>query len=104
MSWFIKSEQFTKETCNLSSNERQIFLKKHKAWVQKLNESGKNVISGYLVNENRIPGGGGLLILEANSYQEAMALIKDDPMITEGLVTWHLQEWIPVTGDLMGLG
>tara|TARA_Y100001968_G_scaffold101595_1_gene91552 strand:- start:3220 stop:3528 length:309 start_codon:yes stop_codon:yes gene_type:complete len=101
MSWFIKSEQFTKETSKLSHKERQVFLEKHKIWVQKLNVSGKNVISGYLVNEKRFAGGGGLLILEADSYREAMTIVKDDPMITEGLVTWCLQEWIPVAGDLI---
>jgi uncharacterized protein YciI len=51
------------------------------------------------VDERRRPGGGGLLIFEAESYGEALAWVSQDPMIQAGLVDWTLQEWIPVSGD-----
>ena len=101
MPWFIKTEEFTQSTLNLTSEERLYFLEKHKLWVRELNTAGKKISSGYLVNEKRLPGGGGLLVFEANSFQDALALIKEDPMISNGLVTWNLQEWIPVSGKLL---
>ena len=101
MSWFIKTERFKSATLRLSKEERKIFLTRHKDWVIKLNKQGKKIISGYLVDEKQLPGGGGLLIVEATSYEEAMSLIKEDPMIVFDLVTWELQEWVPVVGQLM---
>lgn len=100
MPWFIKTEQFTKETLTLTPEERQSFLAKHKSWIIHLKGLGQTVYSGYLVDSKGIPGGGGLLILKANSYEEAISLIKSDPMIIHNLVTWKLQEWIPVGGAL----
>ena len=49
--------------------------------------------------EQRRPGGGGMLIFQASSYADALAWVRQDPMIVEGLVAWQLQEWIPVSGD-----
>ena len=37
---------------------------------------GRKISSGYLVDKNKIPGGGGVLIFEADSYEEAMKLIQ----------------------------
>ena len=55
--------------------------------------------SGFLVDQDRRPGGGGLLIFEAASYATALEWVQNDPMIRGGLVDWQLQEWIPVSGD-----
>tara|TARA_Y100001968_G_scaffold116045_1_gene105400 strand:- start:2990 stop:3298 length:309 start_codon:yes stop_codon:yes gene_type:complete len=101
MPWFIKTERFKPETLNLSSKERQVFLARHKSWVTQLTKLGNKVSSGYLVNEKGIPGGGGFLILQANSYAEAISLIKNDPMIINDLVNWNLEEWVPVVGELI---
>ena len=73
-------------------------IENHKAWVRQLQKLGLNLSSGYLVGSNRIPGGGGLLILEAESFKEAQGIIKNDPMIISGTVEWTLQEWIHVSG------
>tara|TARA_B100000700_G_C14852851_1_gene764799 strand:- start:216 stop:524 length:309 start_codon:yes stop_codon:yes gene_type:complete len=101
MPWFIKHERFTKETLNLPLKERRIFLKKHKSWVEKLDNTGQKISSGYLVDEKGKPGGGGFLIIQANSFSEALTCVKQDPMIINGLVTWHLEEWIPISGSLI---
>tara|TARA_Y100001968_G_scaffold104654_1_gene94598 strand:+ start:11547 stop:11873 length:327 start_codon:yes stop_codon:yes gene_type:complete len=101
MSWFIKTESFTSKTLRLPSSDRRKFLAKHKEWVAKLHALGTNISSGYLVDENKKPGGGGVLIIEATSYEDAIALIKQDPMIIEDLVTWKVQEWLPVFGQLL---
>ena len=46
-----------------------------------------------------MPGGGGLLILEAKDYLTAKKIIENDPMIKNDLVNWDLQEWIPIVGN-----
>ncbi len=101
MPWYIKTEKFTNKTLKLSAEERKVFLQRHKNWVIQLNKRGEKIISGYLVDKKQLPGGGGLLIIKANSYEEAMSLIQEDPMIICDLVTWELQEWIPIVGQLM---
>ncbi len=96
MPFFIKTEKFTDNTKKLSNEERKLFLLMHKNWVESLIQSGELIISGYLTNEQRIPGGGGLLIIEAKNYLAAKHIILNDPMIINKLVKWELHEWIPV--------
>tara|TARA_Y100001968_G_C19096428_1_gene590350 strand:- start:327 stop:638 length:312 start_codon:yes stop_codon:yes gene_type:complete len=96
MAIFIKTEKFKKETLALSINERKNFLSMHKKWVKKISQSGNNIYSGYLINENKIPGGGGLLIFEANDYLTAKEFIENDPMIKHKLVNWDLKEWVSI--------
>ena len=62
-------------------------------------QQGRSIRSGFLVDAQRRPGGGGLLIFEAESFEAAMRWVRNDPMIRAGLVDWQLQEWIPVSGD-----
>ena len=96
MAWYIKTEAFTKKAKNISNEKRKLFLEEHLYWVKAINASGIKISSGYLVDKNQVPGGGGLLIFEATSYKEAQEIIKNDPMILNELVTWELQEWIPI--------
>ena len=98
MPLFIKTEKFKDQTLELSHSERKIFLLMHKKWVEEIRQSGNYIHSGYLINEKKIPGGGGLLIIEAKDFLSAQQIIEKDPMITNNLVTWELQEWIPING------
>ena len=93
---FIKTEKFKRETLGLSNSERESFLLMHKKWVNKISQTGQNIYSGYLINEDKKPGGGGLLIFEANDYFTAKKMIENDPMIKNELVIWDLQEWISI--------
>lgn len=99
MAWFIKTETFTISTAALTNKQRHLYLDAHREWVNQLCRSGRRISSGFLVDDKGLPGGGGLLIFEANTYADALALVKDDPMIMAGLVNWKLQEWIPFSGD-----
>ena len=90
---FIKTEKFKDKTLALSNNERKKFLLMHKEWVKEINKSGNYIHSGYLMNEQKMAGGGGLLILEAKDYSTAKKIIENDPMIKNDLVNWDLQEW-----------
>ena len=93
---FIKTEKFKDKTLELSNIERKKFLLMHKEWVKGISKSGTYIHSGYLINEKKMPGGGGLLIIEAKDYLTAKKIIEEDPMIKNELVIWKLQEWIPI--------
>ena len=96
---FIKTEKFKKKTLDLSHTERKKFLLMHKNWIEKISQSGLKIYSGYLINENKSPGGGGLLIFEAIDYLTAKKIIENDPMIQNQLVIWNLQEWKSIDGS-----
>ena len=59
-----------------------------------LKKEGFNIKSGFLIDELKRPGYGGLLILEMNNYKNALEIIKNDPMIKNDLVEWKLNEWV----------
>ena len=96
---FIKTEKFKDKTLKLSNSERKKFLLMHKQWVEDISKSGHYIHSGYLINEEKRPGGGGLLIFEANDYLTAKEMIRNDPMIKHELVVWDLQEWVSIDGS-----
>jgi len=95
MAWFIKSETFRG-----SATEAAPHLAAHRAWVMELRSRGIRISSGYLVDGEGRPGGGGLLLLEAADHAGAEALIREDPMVRSGCVDWKLQGWIGAVGDL----
>ncbi len=99
MAWFIKTEQFTPETNTMGKEFREKYLEEHRTWVKSIAKKGIKIFSGYLADENTSPGGGGLLLIESNSFQNAKSIIINDPLILAGLVTWEIQEWIIVEGD-----
>ena len=99
MRWFIKTETFTQETASLPIDQRRPHLEAHRRWVMAQSRLGRRIRSGYLVDGEGRPGGGGLLIFDACSYEEALSWVQADPMIQAGLVTWTLQEWIQISGD-----
>ena len=94
MAWFVKTETFTAEMAALSVEQRRPFIQAHRRWVQQQKSEGRLVYSGFLVDKNRNPGGGGLLIFAAKDFQEALDWVENDPMISHGLVVWSLSEWI----------
>ena len=96
---FIKTEKFKDKTLKLSNSERKNFLLMHKEWVKKISQFGHYIHSGYLINEKKMPGGGGLLIFEAKDYLTAKKMVEKDPMIKNELVIWELQEWVPINGS-----
>ena len=99
MPWYAKHETFTPSAAALPIEQRRPHLEAHRRWVDQQAEQGRSIRSGFLVDSSRRPGGGGLLIFEADCYADALSLVKQDPMIEAGLVSWSLQEWIPVSGD-----
>ena len=95
MPWFVKTERFLRPYFEMKPH-----LEAHRCWVEQLRGQGQVLSSGYLVDGEGQPGGGGLLLLQAADYSQAQALIQQDPMVLSGGVEWTLQQWRPAVGDL----
>lgn len=75
-------------------------LEAHRAWVAALRERDVRVTSGYRVDRDGKPGGGGMLFLRAPDYAAAEAIVARDPLIVNDCVEWRLAEWIGEVGGL----
>ena len=95
---FVKTEIIKKEFISNKKLTKK-FVKKHILWIKELKKAGVNIKSGFLVNEIKEPGAGGLLIIEVNTYEEALKIIKEDPMIKNKIVDWKLNEWIDISKE-----
>ncbi|MFM7314055.1 MAG: YciI family protein [Cyanobium sp.] len=95
MPWFLKRETFSRPY-----SELRIHLQAHRAWVEQLRAQGVRISSGYLVDDELRPGGGGVLLLEAEDFAGAREVILQDPMVRSGLVAWTLHQWISAVGEL----
>jgi uncharacterized protein YciI len=93
MPFFVKTEIIKKEYL-INNDLKRKTINEHNDWIKKLKKEGININSGFLVDELNRPGAGGLLILEINNYENALKIIKNDPMIKNDLVEWKLNEWI----------
>ncbi len=98
MPFFIKTEQFNEKARKIDIKMKRDLINEHKQWVSNLSLLGHIIYSGYLINYKKEPGGGGLMILKAESFSMAKKVIETDPMILSGLVSWQLNEWIYVSG------
>ena len=92
---FIKTELIKKEYL-IKNDIRKKIINEHIKWIENLKRKGINIKSGFLVDELKQPGSGGLLILEIETYEEALKIIKNDPMIKNNIVEWNLNEWIDI--------
>ena len=99
MSWFVKTETFCKPFPVVKPH-----LEAHRAWVQSLREQNgdtqQTIVSGYRVDAEDRPGGGGLMIFAAENYAAAEEFIRTDPLIANECVDWQLNKWIAETGDI----
>ena len=93
---FIKTELIKKEYL-IQKDIRKKVINEHIQWIVNLKRKGINIKSGFLVNELKQPGDGGLLILDIETYQDALEIVKQDPMIKNNIVEWKLNEWIDIT-------
>ena len=97
--WFVKTEQFCKPFPQVKPH-----LEAHRAWVRSLREENdynqQTIVSGYRVDENDRPGGGGLMIFAAKDYAAAEEFVRKDPLVANECVDWQLNKWIAETGDI----
>ena len=93
---FIKTEIIKKEYLIQKDICKKV-INEHIQWIKNLKRKGINIKSGFLIDELKQPGDGGLLILDIETYQEALKIIKNDPMIKNNIVDWKLNEWIDIS-------
>ena len=96
---FVKTETIKREFIR-NKDVKKKYIKKHILWLKELKKSGVNIKSGFLVNEIKRPGAGGLLVIEAKNYKDALEIIKNDPMIKNQIVEWEMNEWIDISPTL----
>lgn len=87
MPWFVKIEQGVVDKAIFDQ-----YVPAHKAYVQKLIETGHQARTGYWVTAR-----GGMIIFEAASMKEAQTIVAQDPLVEHGCVTYELHEWRIVT-------
>ena len=95
---FVKTEIIKKEFISKTKLKKK-FVDKHILWIKELKKAGINIKSGFLVNNVKEPGAGGLLIIEVKTYEMALKIIKEDPMIKNKIVDWKLNEWIDISKE-----
>jgi uncharacterized protein YciI len=83
MPWFVKIEE--------GKVEKPIFdqyVPAHKAYVQELIAKGHKAKTGYWAQR-----GGGMMVFEAASMDEAQAIVESDPLVQNSCVHYKLYEW-----------
>ena len=98
MPFFVKTEIIKKEFISNSKLKKK-FIDKHILWIKDLKKAGVNIKSGFLVNEIKEPGAGGLLIIEVKTFKDALNIVLKDPMIKNKIVDWKLSEWIDISKE-----
>ena len=61
---------------------------------------GVVITSGYRVDNEGKPGGGGLMFIAATNYEEALKIVQQDPLVANDCVDWELNGWIGQVGEL----
>ena len=92
---FIKTELIKKQYLSQKTIRKKI-INAHVKWIKELKNKGILIKSGFLVDELKQPGAGGLLMIEIDTYKDALKIIKNDPMIKNNLVEWKLSEWVDI--------
>lgn len=83
MPWFVKIEEGTVDRSTFD-----LYVPAHKAYVQELIAKGHRARTGYWAER-----GGGMMLFEATSIDEAQAIVAQDPLVKNGCVKYQLHEW-----------
>jgi uncharacterized protein YciI len=89
MPWFVKIEEGIVDKATFDQ-----YVPAHKAFVQRLIETGHEAKTGYWAQR-----GGGMLLFKARSMDEAQRIIEQDPLIINRCVNYKLYEWKVVLGE-----
>jgi uncharacterized protein YciI len=83
MPWFVKIEEGI-----VDKSEFDQHVPAHKAYVQDLIAKGHKAKTGYWAAR-----GGGMLLFEASSMDEARDIVERDPLVQNHCVKYILHEW-----------
>jgi uncharacterized protein YciI len=86
MPWFVKIEE---GIVDKPSFDRHVPA--HKAYVKDLIAKGHHAKTGYWQRR-----GGGMLLFEAESMEQAQEIIAEDPLVKHGCVKYDLYQWCVV--------
>lgn len=93
--WFVRTEQFCQPFPVVKPH-----LEAHRQWVTAQREAGYPVTSGYRVDAEGRPGGGGLMLFRAASHEAAVAFVAEDPLVANRCVDYQVNRWIAEVGDI----
>ena len=94
---FIKTEKFKDKTLELSNIVRKKFLLMHKEWGKDITNSGHYIRSGYLINEKKMPGGGGLLIVEVHDLTST----NQEQFLKDLIIEYHQKTKSPLAQKIL---
>ncbi|MEO3706192.1 YciI family protein [Trichormus azollae] len=83
MPWFVKIEAGIVHKPTFDK-----YVPAHTAYVQELINKGHKAKTGYWVQR-----GGGMMLFEAASMDEALAIVAADPLVQNDCVTYKVYEW-----------
>ncbi|NJL85542.1 MAG: hypothetical protein HC886_05525 [Leptolyngbyaceae cyanobacterium SM1_1_3] len=86
MPWFVKIE---KGIVNKVIFDQSVPA--HVEYVRKLINQGHEARSGYWSER-----GGGMLLFQADSLEQAIDIVQQDPLIANGCVEYELHQWCVV--------
>ncbi|MFB2837622.1 YciI family protein [Floridanema evergladense] len=86
MPWFVKIEEGIVDKVTFDQ-----YVPAHKAYVQDLIAKGHQAKSGYWGEL-----GGGMLLFQAASMDEAKVIVAQDPLVQNGCVKYKLHQWCVV--------
>lgn len=94
MPWFVRLDE--------GIVEKPVFdqvIPAHRQWLNRLTGGDHRPSSGYWADRAGGSGAGGMVILAAANWDEAVQLMASDPLVQEGCVRWLLHEWRLVVAD-----
>lgn len=83
MPWFVKIEKGIVDRTTFDQH-----VPAHQAYVRELIAQGHQAKTGYWSCY-----GGGMLLFQATSMDEAIAIVAQDPLVKSGCVEYQLYEW-----------
>ncbi|NJN23561.1 MAG: hypothetical protein HC810_03110 [Acaryochloridaceae cyanobacterium RL_2_7] len=89
MAWFVKIERGIVDKSTFDQ-----FVPAHLQYVKALIEQGACARTGYW---KEAPGG--MLLFKADSFEQAQAMVEQDPLIQNKCVDYELHEWVMVAGE-----
>lgn len=89
MPWFVKIERGIVDKATFDRH-----VPAHLAYVKTLDAQGYHAKTGYWRQR-----AGGMLIFQAQSYEEAQDIVEQDPLILNHCVEYELHEWVQVGGQ-----
>jgi uncharacterized protein YciI len=73
--------------------EMERVLPTHKRWALEQESQGNILAAGPILDGNLEPSGSGLIVLRAESTEEATTIAQSDPMHSSGLRTFRIMPW-----------